>query len=57
MTENDVKKLFCALIREIGEPMFNHNEQKYFIALNEDLFINFENNLKETLQNEAKNIQ
>lgn len=42
MSEDDVKKLFCEFIREICVPVFNHNEQSYFIEITEDSFNDFE---------------
>ena len=42
MSEDDVKRLFCEFISEICESVFNHDEQAYFVEINEDAFADFE---------------
>jgi len=53
MNEKELKRLFCKFIiefiHEVGEPVFNHEEQTYFIEFRESTLKNFENRLDEVL--------
>jgi hypothetical protein len=43
-------KLMVEFIREIGEPVFNHEEQTYFIEFRESTLMAFEEKLNEVLK-------
>jgi len=49
-----VKRLFCEFIREIAEPVFDHEEQTFMLQIRESDFENFEDSIPEPEHFEIK---